>query len=52
MFLAGPIDLDIENHGNPLVSWIAAALSWVNRFIPAYPPPIPIGQKNRKIDWQ
>lgn len=52
MFLAHPIDLDIEDHGNPLVSWIDAALSWVNRFIPAYPPPIPIGQKNRKIDWR
>ncbi len=52
MFLAHPIDLDTEDHGNPLVRWIDAALSRLNQFIPAYPPPIPIGQKNRKGDWR
>jgi len=53
MFIADPIDLDTEDHGNPLVRWIDAALSSVNRLIPAYPPPIPIGQKkNRKGDWR
>ena len=52
MFLAGPINLDTEDHGNPLVRWIDAALSFVNRFIPAYPPEIPIMQKNRKGDWR
>ena len=50
--VADPIDLDTEDHGNPLVRWIDAALSSVNRFIPAYPPEIPIMQKNRKGDWR
>jgi hypothetical protein len=51
MFLAEPIDLDIENLGNPLARWLDAALSWMNEFIPAYPPDIPIREKHRKGDW-
>jgi hypothetical protein len=51
IFLAAPIDLDIENLGSPLVRWIDAALSRMNEFIPAYPPDIPIREKHRKGDW-
>ena len=50
MFLAEPIDLDIENLGNPLARWLDAALSRMNEFIPAYPPDIPIREKHQKGD--
>jgi hypothetical protein len=52
MFLAKSFELDVENRGNPSVAWLDAALSAVNRFIPAYPPAIPIGRKNNKGVWQ
>jgi hypothetical protein len=51
MFLAEPIELDIENLGSPLVRWIDAALGRMNEFMPAYPPDIPIREKHRKGDW-
>jgi hypothetical protein len=51
MFLAQPFELDTWNCGNPLVGWVDAALGVVNRFVPAYPPPIPIGEKYRKREW-
>ena len=50
MFLAEPIDLDLENLGNPLARWLDAALSRMNEFIPAYPPDIPIREKHQKGD--
>jgi len=52
MFLAGPLELDTENLGNPLVRWLDAALGRLNQFIPAYPPVIPLRESYRKGDWQ
>jgi hypothetical protein len=51
MFLAEPFELNTWNCGNPLVEWLDAALAISNRFIPAYPPPIPFGEKYRKREW-
>jgi hypothetical protein len=42
MFLAERFELDVENHGNPLVAWFDAVLRRVARLIPEYPPPMPI----------
>lgn len=52
MLLGEPIELDTENLGNPLMRWIDAALGRLNKFIPAFPPAIPIREKYRKGDWQ
>ena len=51
MFLAGTFELDTCNCGNPLVGWLNAAHGLLRRFIPDYPPPIPITEKYRKRDW-
>jgi hypothetical protein len=51
MFLAGTFELDTCNCGNPLAGWLNAALGLSSRFIPDYPPPIPIAEKYRKRDW-
>ena len=51
MFLAGTFELDTCNCGNPLAGWLNAALGLLSRFIPDYPPPIPIAKKYRKPDW-
>jgi hypothetical protein len=51
MFLAKPFELDTRNAGNPVVGWLDAALGLVSRFIPDYPPQIPIAEKYRKRDW-
>jgi hypothetical protein len=52
MFLAERFELDVENCGNRLIGWIGAALNVVARYIPEYPPQIPITQKKQKGAWQ
>jgi hypothetical protein len=42
MLLSERIELDVENHGNPLVARLDAALRTVATLIPEYPPPMPI----------
>ena len=49
--LAKPFALDTRNAGNPVVGWLDAALGLVSRFVPDYPPPIPIAEEYRKRDW-
>ena len=51
MFLAKTFELDTWNGGNPLAGWLNAALGLLSRYIPDYPPPIPIAEKYRKRDW-
>ena len=51
MFLAKPFELDTWNGGNPLAGWLNATLGLLSRYIPDYPPPIPIAEKYRKRDW-
>jgi hypothetical protein len=48
MFLADRFELDVENHGHPLVAWLDAALRKAGGLIPDYPPPIPITRKGFK----
>jgi len=52
MFRAEHFELDVENRGNQLIGWIGAVLNGVARYIPEYPPPIPLLQKKRKGKWQ
>lgn len=52
MFLAERLELDVANRGNRLMGWIGAALQAAARFIPEYPPSIPITQKKQKGAWQ
>ena len=42
MFRAEHFELDVENRGNQLIGWIGAVLNVVARYIPEYPPPIPL----------
>jgi hypothetical protein len=42
MFPTERFELDVENHGNPLVARLDAALRKAARLIPDHPPPIPI----------
>ena len=51
MFLVEHFELDVENRGNQLIGWIGAVLNIVVRYIPEYPPPIPMLQKNQKGEW-
>jgi hypothetical protein len=51
-FLTERFELDLENSGNRLIAWMGAALNLVTRYIPDYPPPIPIMEKRRKAEWQ
>jgi len=51
MFLEKTFELNTWNRGNPLVGWLNAALGYLRRFIPEYPPPIPIAEKYRKRNW-
>jgi hypothetical protein len=51
MLLATPFALGTRNAGNPVVGWLDTALGFLSRFIPEYPPPIPIAEKYRKRDW-
>ena len=52
MFLAEHLELDLENRGNQLIGWIGAVLNVLARYIPEYPPPIPMLQKRQKGQWQ
>ena len=52
MFLAEHLELDLENRGNQLIGWIGAVLNVLARYIPEYPPPIPMLQKKQKGEWQ
>jgi len=42
MFLSERFELDVENHGNPLVARLDAVLRRAAELIPEYPPPMPI----------
>jgi hypothetical protein len=52
MFLAQRFELDVENQGNPLVTWLDAIRRGWRRLIPDYPPPMPIGRKKIKGEWR
>ncbi len=52
MFLAERFELDVENQGNPLVTWFDAVRRAWRRLIPDYPPPIPIGRKKIRGAWR
>ena len=52
MFLAEHFELDLANHGNRLIGRIGAVLNVLARYIPEYPPPIPMLQKKQKGEWQ
>jgi hypothetical protein len=52
MFLADHFELDVENRGNQLIGSIGAMLNVVDRYIPEYPPPIPMLQKKQNGEWQ
>jgi hypothetical protein len=51
MLLVKTFELDTWNSGNPLVGWLNATLGLLSRFVPDYPPPIPIAEKYRKRNW-
>src|SRR5271167_4409831 len=51
MFLAQGFDLDVENQGNPRVTWLDAVQGAWRGLIPDYPPPMPIGRKKFKEKW-
>jgi hypothetical protein len=48
MFLSERLELDVPNRGNWFVAWVATLLNLVSRYIPPYPPPIPLLEKQRK----
>ena len=48
MFRAEHFELDVENRGNQLIGWIGTVLNVVARYIPEYPPPIPLLQRKQK----
>ncbi len=52
MFLTERFELDVENQGNPFVTWLDAIRRAWRRLIPKYPPPIPIGRKKFKGEWR
>jgi hypothetical protein len=52
MFLAEHLELDLDNRGNQLFGWIGAVLNFLARYIPEYPPPIPMLRKKQKGEWQ
>lgn len=45
MLLAGRLELDVNNHGNPLVARLAAVLHRVAGLIPDHPLPIPVRRR-------
>ncbi len=45
MFLADCLELDVENRGPRAIAWISAALDYITRYVPDYPPPIPMLEK-------
>lgn len=52
MFVAERFELDVENQGNRLVTWLDAVRRGWRRLIPDYPPPIPIGRKKIRGAWR
>ncbi len=52
MFITERFELDVENQGNPLVTWLDALRRGWRRLIPDYPPPMPIGRKEFKGEWR
>ncbi|MGO9701871.1 MAG: hypothetical protein ACLPX7_21695 [Xanthobacteraceae bacterium] len=52
MFLVERFELDVENQGNRLVTWLDAVKRAWRRLIPEYPPPMPIGRKTFKGEWR
>jgi hypothetical protein len=54
MFLVESFELDTEseNQGSRFVTWLEAIRRGWRRLIPEYPPPIPIGRKTFKSEWQ
>jgi len=52
MFLAERLELDVENRGSLLTAWLDAALRIAAGLIPDHPPPITIGRKKFKGEWQ
>jgi len=45
MVVRQPLELDIANRGNAFAERLDAVLRRIGRFIPEYPPPIPIRRK-------
>jgi hypothetical protein len=45
MVLGERFELDVENRGNPIAAWLDALMRKTAGLIPAYPPPISLGQK-------
>lgn len=53
MALDARLELDVENQGNPIASWLIAIASRLGNLIPKYPPPITTGQRNfEKGKWR
>jgi hypothetical protein len=50
MFLAERLERDVENQGNRLIAWTGALLNLVTRYVPDYPPPIPLLERQRKLE--
>ena len=46
MALDAPLELDVENQGNPIASWLIEIASRLSNLIPKYPPPIATGQRD------
>lgn len=45
MVLKEPLELDVENRGNAMTARLDIVLRRIARFIPEYPPPIPVRRK-------
>jgi hypothetical protein len=45
-FLADRLELDVDNRGNQLIGWIGARPNLAAQFVPDYPPPVPLLDKN------
>jgi hypothetical protein len=53
MHLNERLELDVENHGNPLAAWLLRIASRLSNLIPKYPPPLAIGRQNfEKGGWR
>ena len=51
MFLSARLDLDIENRGNRLVALLGGLLKLLTRYVPDYPPPIPMLDRRPRSKW-
>jgi hypothetical protein len=45
MFLTERFELDVENQGPRLITWVHKALRWAGSLIPDYPPAIPLAPR-------